>query len=247
MKETHLLMGMPVTVEIVDHRADAAAMARVYDYFRYVDETFSTYRPSSEISRINRGRLREAEYSDDMRVVLRLCRETSEQTRGYFDIGPKGRWDPSGVVKGWAVKNAAGLVREMGFEDFWVEAGGDVQAHGSGPSGGRWRVGIRNPFDLGQIVKVIGIESEGVATSGTYVRGQHIRNPYAPAVPLREVVSLTVVGPDIYEADRFATAAFAMGVEGINFIESVPGLEGYQIDRDALATLTTGFHRLVLP
>ncbi len=85
-----------------------------------------------------------------------------------------------------------------------------------------------------------------MATSGTYVRGQHIRDPHAPEVPLTDVVSLTVVAADVYDADRFATAAFAMGAEGIEFIDSLPGLEGYQIDRDGLATFTSGFQRLVL-
>ena len=55
-----------------------------------------------------------------------------------------------------------------------------------------------------------------------------------------------MIGPDVYEADRFATAAFAMGAHGIQFIERRPGLEGYQIDRNGIATFTSGFERLVL-
>ena len=55
------------------------------------------------------------------------------------------------------------------------------------------------------------------------------------------IMSLTVVGPDVYEADRFATAAFAMGRAGIEFIEARPGLEGYLVDRTGQATLTSGF------
>ena len=54
-----------------------------------------------------------------------------------------------------------------------------------------------------------------------------------------------MVGPDIYEADRFATAAFAMGPAGINFIEQLPGLEGYMIDPNEIATYTSGFERYV--
>jgi thiamine biosynthesis lipoprotein len=86
-----------------------------------------------------------------------------------------------------------------------------------------------------------------VATSGTYARGRHIYNPKAAEPLTDEIVSLTVVGPDIYEADRFATAAFAMGAAGIQFIEQLDGFEGYQIDRQGQATLTTGFKDYVLP
>ncbi len=75
------------------------------------------------------------------------------------------------------------------------------------------------------------------------MRGQHIYNPMQPHAELREVVGLTVVGPDIYDADRFATAAFAMGRAGIFFIERLEGYEGYMIDPHGQATYTSGFGR----
>ena len=70
--------------------------------------------------------------------------------------------------------------------------------------------------------------------------------PHTASPAPDEIASITVVGPDIYDADRFATAAFAMGRDGIAFIESRPGLEGYAIDRDGVATMTSGFNRIAL-
>ena len=49
------------------------------------------------------------------------------------------------------------------------------------------------------------------------------------------------------EADRFATAAFAMGRDGICFIEQTPGLEGYVVDGNGRATLTSGFGAYCAP
>jgi thiamine biosynthesis lipoprotein len=106
-------------------------------------------------------------------------------------------------------------------------------------------VGIRNPFNRDQIVKVLSLTDRGVATSGTAIRGQHIYNPHQPNTPLREIVSITLIGPNVLEADRFATAAFAMGQEGIQFVEALSGFEGYMIDADAKATYTSGFERYV--
>ena len=60
-------------------------------------------------------------------------------------------------------------------------------------------------------------------------------------------VSVTVLGPNVYEADRFATAAFAMGSEGIHFIEGLSGFEGYLIDKSGIAALTSGFADYVAP
>ena len=56
-------------------------------------------------------------------------------------------------------------------------------------------------------------------------------------------MSLTVIGPDVLEADRYATAAFAMGREGIYFIERTPGLEGYEIDSSGMARMTSGLKK----
>jgi FAD:protein FMN transferase len=239
-------MGMPVTVEVVDASATEDLLNSVFDYFEYVDCKFSTYSDQSEISRINRGALLLEESSEDMRTIFALAEQTRVETDGYFDIQHAGAYDPSGVVKGWAISNAAGILRQKGASNFYVEAGGYIQMSGGNQDGEKWRVGIRNPFNPDEIVKVLSVTDCGMATSGTYVRGQHIYNPKDEDDPLTDIVSLTVIGPDICDADRFATAAFAMGKQGIFFIESLQGFEGYMIDQDQRATYTTGFQRYLL-
>ena len=67
-----------------------------------------------------------------------------------------------------------------------------------------------------------------------------------PARGLGDIVSITVIGRDILEADRFATAAFAMGKDGVYFIEGIPGLEAYQINVSGLATQTSAFEQYVI-
>jgi thiamine biosynthesis lipoprotein len=218
----------------------------VFRYFEYVDATFSTYKDDSEVSRINRGDLSLDLASEDVKAIFALAEQTRLETGGYFDIEHNGVCDPSGVVKGWAVYNAASLLREQGTQNFYVEAGGDVQMAGLNAQGQKWRVGIRNPFDPHEIVKALSLTDCGVATSGSYARGQHIYNPHDDADPLSQVVSMTLIGADICDADRYATAAFAMGRHGIFFVESLYGFEGYMIDSDGRATFTTGFQRFVL-
>ncbi len=178
--------------------------------------------------------------------VLDLADRTERETRGYFDIRrPDGRFDPSGIVKGWSIRNAARLIATAGFRDFYVEAGGDIQTGGQSTEGGDWCIGIRNPFDETQIIKAVTPRGHGIATSGSYVRGQHIHDPHRPGAAVEDLVSLTVIAPDVLEADRFATAAFAMGKAGIHFIEAMPELEGYAIDPRGIATWTRGFEAFV--
>lgn len=245
-------MGMPVTIEVVDSHVTKEVLEKIFNYFISIDERFSTYKPTSEISKINRGELEKKDYSNDMQVVFALSEETRVKTNGYFNIFHNGTYDPSGIVKGWAIQNAARILTEDGFKNFYVDAGGDIQVRGKNADGKQWSVGIRDPFSIAyDVVKVVYVETEGVATSGTYIRGDHI---YIPEAVLKSnqtlgpsIVSLTVIGPNIYEADRYATAGFAMGAMGIHFIEETKDLEGYMIDSNRNAQMTSGFEKYTKP
>jgi thiamine biosynthesis lipoprotein len=243
MKQTRLMMGMPISIEIVDAEVTEKAITQIYDFFSSVDERFSTYKPTSEISQINAGLLKESEYSQDMQEIFLLAEDTKKKTHGFFNIENNANIDPSGIVKGWAIDQAARLLRQHGFMNFYVDAGGDVQTHGKNVEGENWRIGIRNPFNRDENVKIVAGVDIAVATSGTAIRGQHIYNPLHPERPITEIVSLSIVGNNILDADRFATGAFAMGKSGISFIEELVGFEGYMIDKDGIATYTSGFEK----
>ncbi len=244
MRETRFIMGMPVTLVVLDACASQEHLDAVFEEFVAVDNCFSPYKEDSEICRINRGEIPEAGQSPGMREVLALCERTKLESEGFFNIArPDGFLDPCGMVKGWAIRNAALQLKRMGLENFYVDAGGDIQAGGKNENGEDWRVGIRNPFDPAEIVKVVVPKGGGVATSGSYVRGPHIYNPHTGVYGSDDIVSLTVIGSDVLEADRYATAAFAMGREGIFFIERMAGLEGYEIDASGMARMTTGLAR----
>ena len=234
-------MGMPIEIEIV-FPGQAEIFEKAFDYLSAVDRRFSTYKEDSEISRFNRGELNLESVSNDMHDVFALAEKTKKETGGYFDIcRSDGLVDPSGIVKGWAIRNTAALIHSEGYKNYFVNAGGDIAMSGKNSEGKDWSVGIRNPFNSNEIVKVVYPRGKGIATSGSYIRGDHIYNPHAPDQNIKEIVSLTVIGPDVLEADRFATAAFAMGKKGVVFIENLPGFEGYMIDAEGIATMTSGF------
>ena len=98
MKQTRLMMDMPITIEIADPGAPADAAESAFAFLAWVDATFSPYRPDSEISRINNGRLTLAQASEPVREIFQLADETREDSGGYFDIRRDGRCDPSGIV-----------------------------------------------------------------------------------------------------------------------------------------------------
>ena len=238
-------MGMPITIEIADSSATDEIFNTVFGYMSYVDETFSPYKHESELMQINRGELTESEWSDDMKTIFALAHEAKQKTDGYFDIQkPDGSFDPSGIVKGWAIENAAAIIASAGFKNFYVDAGGDIQTSGVNEQGKPWSVGIKNPWNEHEIVKAIAADHAAIATSGTYIRGLHIYNPKTGA-PADDIVSITVVGDHICDVDLIATAAFAMGRDGIRFVEQIPGFEGYAIDKHGTAIMTSGFSKYI--
>jgi len=253
MREIRIIMGMPIEIEIVDTEV-RDVFDDAFAYLVSVDERFSTFKEESEISRLNRGEVDVGATSEEMHKIFTLAEKTKKETHGYFDIRrpdspaqESGILDPSGIVKGWAILNTAELIRKAEYENFFVNAGGDIAMSGLNANGEQWSVGIRNPFHTEEIVKVVYPRGKGIATSGSYLRGDHIYNPHAPKEKVKEIVSITVIGPDVLEADRYATAAFAMGREGIAFIENLPDVEGYMIDANGTATLTNGFAAYMSP
>lgn len=244
IRQTWCQMGMPITVCLANAGAGQADIDAVMSWLASVDERFSPYLATSEVSRINRmnaGGCESGQLSDEMLTILRLCEQTKQETNGYFDAVRSGVFDPSGLVKGWAIERASALLSARGLTNHIVEAGGDAQVVGHNAERQPWRVGIRNPFRRDEQVKILALSGRGIATSGTAVRGRHIDNPLTGAAVETDLVSLTVIAATVYEADRFATAAFAMGRDGLAFIAGRPGLEGYAIHADGIATATRGF------
>ncbi|MEK7089207.1 MAG: FAD:protein FMN transferase [Patescibacteria group bacterium] len=76
MKQARFIMGMPITIEIVDATATQEDFEAVFSYFRSIDEQFSPYKATSEVTRINNGEIKENDYSKEMREVLVLAEVT---------------------------------------------------------------------------------------------------------------------------------------------------------------------------
>ena len=177
------VMGMPIVVEIRDVTYAAGVVDAVFDWFRWVDEVFSTYRADSEVSRINRGELALADAHPLVTEVFSRCEQLRAVTDGFFDARAAAAdvIDPSGLVKGWSVDRAAGILERAGVRSYAVNAGGDMRVNG-----GSWRIGIQHPLERQAVARVIEVDELAVATSGEYERGWHVLDPHtgAPRRPL---------------------------------------------------------------
>ncbi len=240
--QVEFIMGTAIGIDVRDPGVPVSAVLQAFDHLRDIDRRFSMWKPDSEMSRLAWGELELPEASPDLRWVMGLCDDLERLTGGYFDARrhrADGLPDPTGVVKGWAVEDAGFILREAGAENFCINAGGDIIAAGSPGDGAAWRIGIRHPHLADRLARVLSVRDRAVATSGTYERGAHIVDPHSGAAA-ESLVSLTVVGPSLTYADAYATAAFAMGLDGPAWIARQPGFDAFAITSDDRTLATPG-------
>lgn len=207
----------------------------VLDWLHATDARFSTYLPESEINRIADGRLDVADAHPDVAYVLAECEAFEMETDGYFSARASDRLDPSGYVKGWAVHTASEMLAATGSTAHCVNGGGDVSCHGRPSADREWRVGIADPFHPGGVLRtVIGAGPLGIATSGTAERGAHVIDPHTGERPT-SFASVTVVTRDVVRADVFATAAMAMGEDGVAWLAGLPDVRAILVRADGTA------------
>jgi thiamine biosynthesis lipoprotein len=243
------VMGTAVSFDIREPAPVVRALDDVVRWLHHVDATFSTYRDDSEITRFGRGELGIDGLSRETEDILLRCIELGDVTGGAFDAfavpAPNGTMlDPSGLVKGWSIQRAAAMLEAAGAMNFCINAGGDIVVRGDAARGEAWRVGIRHPDHADQFALVLDVCGPiGIATSATYERGAHIIDPRTGA-PTTGLASVTIVGPDLGIADAYATAAFVMGIDSIDWIGTQPGYHAYLITHDGTTYWTEGFpHR----
>ncbi len=232
------VMGTVASLHIADvtdpRRLDEAAGA-VFDELERLEQLFSTFRPTSEISRLNRGDIGLADCATEVIEVLDACTWLNHASGGAFSVEPPGRpgvVDPAGFVKGWATEHATRLLDAAGLEHWYLSVGGDIQTAGRPEAARRWRVAISHPLAAGGVATTITLpEGYAVATSGRAERGDHLWSTGHQS-PGSEPASMTVVGPHLSWADAFATAAFAIGFAGVAWVDRFVGYRAIAIDAD---------------
>jgi thiamine biosynthesis lipoprotein len=235
---THPVMGTMASLHVHDE-VDAvvldAAIDLVWTELDRLEAMFSTFRSSSEISRINRGELHLLDASPEVIEVVDACTWLEHVSNGAFRARRPGDMivDPAGFVKGWATELAAQHLDRAGLRQWYLSVGGDIQTRGTARHGSPWRVGISDPNrdDPLALAAIVEISGDAIATSGTAARGRHLGDGRT-GEPAEALASMTVVGPNLTWADAFATSAFVMGTDGIDWVSQFPGYRALAITLD---------------
>ncbi|CAN7487924.1 FAD:protein FMN transferase [Knoellia sp. LjRoot47] len=227
----HEVMGTVVSIHV---RTDdphsehlEAASEHVLAHLRRADEVLSTWRADSDLLRLQHGEIDARDAHPWVAEVTDLCLEAEDRTDGLFRAwrtrgGGRPTFDPTGLVKGWAVSAASAHLETVPGVAFSVGAGGDVlvgTGRGWDAVAPVWRIGIEDPRDRTSIAEVVTLSRGAVATSGAAARGAHIVDPRT-GLGIDRPGSATVVGPDLVWADVWATAAFVDPVRAGRLLEA---------------------------
>lgn len=142
-----------------------------------------------------------------------------DEDSGTLTLGEGQAIDFGGIAKGYTSGRIMALFDEYSVESGMVSLGGNVHVYGAKPDGSRWRVGIQDPADSGEIAGVLEVTDCAVITSGGYERCfeqdgttyHHILDPSTGRPADSGLASVTIVSADGTLADGLSTALFVMG------------------------------------
>lgn len=156
-----------------------------------------------------------------------------------------------GISKGYIGGRVKDILASYGVTTAIVNLGGNVVVMGTSPGNDEgWNVGVQDPDESrGQVVGTQRVTDGAIVTSGIYerflevdgVKYHHILDPKTGYPLDNEVSGVTVFANTSFEGDSYSTALFLFGIEnGIEFVESIDGLEAVFVDKDHGVYLTSG-------
>ncbi len=234
--ERHTFVLMDTYVDFVVDKPHREVIKDLVKIAEDLNHQLSFFEPNSCVSKMNeKGKiLKGDECFELMRDLVELSKDVNEKTMGAFDPGFRGgsgiqkvivsedgiyipqdgKYDFSGIAKGYIVDKLIRVAREKGVRFVMVNAGGDV-AVWDDRGIGVW-VDVANP-EGGRLDRVKVVRG-AVATSGTYYRGKHIVDPRTKK-RVSGLVSASAQSGSCAVADAWATAVFVLGREGLSLAE----------------------------
>ena len=154
--------------------------------------------------------------------------------------------DLGAIAKGYAVGQAANVLRDQGVTSALIDAGGDIYALGK-KAKQLWKVGIRKPRG-DEILGYLEVEELAVMGSGDYERffmrgGKRYHHIFDPKTgyPAEGLSGTTLVHPDPTVADAWNTAIFVLGPEkGLGLVERIPGMEAVMVTTSGKVIYSSG-------
>jgi thiamine biosynthesis lipoprotein len=240
-----------------------------------LQKIFNFYDKDSELSKLNASR--KMIVSQELLEVLKRALEYAQATDGKYDVStginimrrkkgleliklgcsykgiiikgnlvelrhPDVLIDLGSIAKGYIADKLIEYMKAQGIESAFIDARGEMRNYGIGLE----VIQVQHPRDNGKGIHKLVLKNMSIATSGDY---KQYCDSYDKChiVGSKDVVSVTVVAPNLMDADVAATCLFLIGLENIeNFMAKNKGFKAFVIDKNLQEHFYNGFEHLLM-
>lgn len=141
-----------------------------------------------------------------------------------YKSDPRIKLDASAIAKGYACDIVSDFLDNRSVDNYLVDIGGEMVAHGVNSAGVPWRVGIVSPVDDASqtntdVEHIVTLDNKAIATSGNYrqfyiTKERKVSHTIDPATGYptdHKLLSASVIAPVCAIADAYATSFMVIG------------------------------------
>ncbi len=250
-----LKLGTSIEIKYLAYKKDIKLEKKIIDYIDNFENNYSYYKKNSIISKINSSNNsnKEIKINSELCDILKKSIYYNLHTENKFDITYKSKkesrgsknikidckkntikllkkdmiLDLGGIAKGYSVDMVSEIIKKHGYNDFFVNFGGDIVLCGK-KNGKLWSVGIKDPNSK-DFLKILKLNKKcySIATSGDYERfyiknGEkfsHIIDP-RNGKSVKGAHSISVISDNATLSDTLSTA-ISVGHKDDDFIKKM--------------------------
>ncbi|OXU16067.1 FAD:protein FMN transferase [Sedimentisphaera salicampi] len=180
-----------------------------------LEKVFSRFDSEAELYRFNQSSEKDIiTVSGDLSKALRICKDYSEKTDGYFNPSYSGEIDLGGIGKGYALEEVRKILLDYALSRAFVSFGeSSIYGLGSHPHGNCWEVAVCNPFRKDESLDNFKLLNSSLSVSGfsvlkNGVSGYHIVDPKTGRLAQNNML-VCVLSDSSIESEVISTAVYA--------------------------------------
>ena len=230
-------MNLEFTVELATADPNQLVMEqlkvagdRVEARLHQIDLDFSPFRYDSLVSKYQRGDRTPILESTDFQAVYGQAVLAEQMTDGIFTPYFAGRYDPTSLVKDWAIEQCLDeylkpLLKNPRIDGVSLSCDGEMRMAVRPNSDFRWEINIVDPADSQTIMTTYYLKGGAVAISDNHKYSESTHN---------QVEQVTVISNSLIDADIWATVGVSASVEKFAEMINEYHLSGLMISKNSI-------------
>jgi hypothetical protein len=143
---------------------------RINDRLAEIDREFSAFRYDSLVSKFQRGDMTPLTSSNDFKTIYNSAILAEQMTNGVYKPYFAGKFDPSEIVKSWAIEevfdqNLKPLLNNPEVVGIYLESEGRIKFSTKQNSDFRWDINIKTPFEETDSLTTYYLKNGAIATT----------------------------------------------------------------------------------